>query len=158
MKTLLILYFLTALSAFAAGPSFSSMEDGDRVEITHHSTGCFHNIISYYEVRKTDGACFFTQYAITWDKKVPAQMVEKKVIGELRLGADDIAGLDGLLRYYRERKTSGSTTQVSVLVEYYEGGRQIKVERLEDGSGSVGLEKREDLVSLDELTARFQKK
>lgn len=158
MKTLFILYFLTTLPALASVPSFATMENGDRVEITHHSTGCFHNIISYYEVRKVGTTCFFTQYAITWDKSVPPQMVEKKVIGELTLTADDIAGLDGLISYYRGRQSSSSTTQVYVLVEYYEGGRRIKVENLEDGSGSVGLEKREDLISLDELTARFQKK
>lgn len=157
-RLLLLLCLLTSLQALAAGPSFASMEDGDRVEITHHSTGCFHNIISYYEVSKSAGTCVFTQYAITWDKSVPPKMLEKKVIGKTQLTAADIAGLDGLITYYRSRKTSSSTTQVTVMIEYYEGATRIKVENLEDGSGSIGLEKRDDLISLRELTARFQKK
>jgi len=158
MKTLLLLFLLITLPALAAEPSFAAMENGDRIEITHHSFGCFHNVISYYEVRKVGAAFFFTQYAITWDKSVPPQMVEKKVIGELTLTAEDIVGLDGLIRYYRTRRPSSSTTEVYVVVEYFEGGRRIKVENLDDGSGSVGLEKRENLISLGELTARFQKK
>jgi hypothetical protein len=151
----LLIYLLTAISAFAADLNFSSMENGDRVEITLHSTGCFHNTTSYYEVKKSADTCLFTQYAITWDKSVPAKMAEKKAIGELQLTKADIDGLDGLLRFYRGKKDASSTTYVTILVEYYEGGRQIRVENLTDGSGGFGLDKRDDATSFRALTARF---
>jgi hypothetical protein len=157
MKTLLILYFLTAISTFAAGLNFSRMEDGDRVEITLHSTGCFHNTISYYEVRKSGADSFFTEYAITWDKSVPKKVVEKKAVGELKLTKSDIDGLDALLGFYRGKREGSSTTQVSLLFEYYEKGTQIGVESLLDGSGGFGLEERKDLTSFRKLTERFQK-
>lgn len=155
MTKILLIYLLTAISTFAAELNFSSMENGDRVEVTLHSIGCFHNTTLYYEVRKTGDTAFFTQYAITWDKSVPAKMLEKKVIGELKLTPNDITGLDGLLTFYRGKKDVGSTTSVSLQVEYYEGARQIRVENLDDISGGHGLDKRDDVTSFHELTARF---
>jgi hypothetical protein len=157
MKLLLAISFLIAVSAWAAEPSFSNMEEGDSVEMTFRSTGCFHNITGYYEVRKSNGSSFFTEYAITWDKKIPGVMTEKKVIGVGQLAQHDIEGLDGLLRYYRGKKEGGSTTQASLLVEYFEGGKRIKVESLEDGSGGPGLEGKKDIASFFELTQRFHK-
>ncbi|WP_395744540.1 hypothetical protein [Prosthecobacter sp.] len=159
MKTLLILCFLTvasAISAFAGELDFSSMENGDRVEITLHSTGCFHNITLWYEIKKSEDTCFFTQYAITWDHSVPAKMVEKKAIGKLNLTQSDITGLDELLRYYRGKKSIGSTTYDLLRVEYYEGGRLIKVEHLDDASGGAALREKPDALSFDTLTARFK--
>lgn len=157
MKTLLLLItgLLTALPAFAAELNFSSMENGDRVEITLHARGCFQNSTSYYEVRKRDGTCFFTKYAITWDKSVPAKIIEKKVIGELQLTKNDIEGLDSLLGYFRSKKETSTTTLISLQLEYYERGRRIRVENLEDESGGFDLRNRKDIVSFHELTERF---
>ena len=155
MNKLLIIYFLTAISAFAAELNFSRMENGDRVEITLHSTGCFHNTTSYYEVRKSADTCLFTQYAITWDKSVPAKMTEKKVVGELKLTKTDIDGLDNFLGYLRGKKETGGTTMHSFQVEYYEGGRRIRTENLWDESGGFDMRNRLDVISLKKLTARF---
>ncbi len=155
MNKHLLIYLLTATSSFAAELNFSSMENGDRVEITLHSTGCFHNTTSYYEVRKSADTCLFSQYAITWDKSIPAKMTEKKAIGELQLTKNDLTGLDNLLRFYRGKKDASSTTQVSLLVEYYESGSRIRVENLNDGSGGHGLENRKDVPTFHALTARF---
>ncbi|MBN8422843.1 MAG: hypothetical protein J0L73_28300 [Verrucomicrobia bacterium] len=154
MKTLLILYLLTSISTFAAELHFSDMEDGDRVEVTLHSTGCFHNSISYYEARKSRGTFFFTEYAITWDKKLPSQIAQKKVVAELQLAPKDIDALDGLLRYFRAKREGSSTTQISLLVEYYEGGRPVKVEQLYDGSGGYG-DQNKDMTAFYQLTSRL---
>ena len=157
MKKLLILYLLTAMSALAAQLNFSSMENGDRVEITLHAKGCFQDATSYYEVRKSDGTCSFTKYAITWDKSVPAKMTEKKVIGELQFTPGDIDGLDSLLGYFRSKKDTSTTTLISLQVEYYEGDRQIRFENLEDESGGFDLRMRKDVISFHELTERLRR-
>jgi hypothetical protein len=157
MKLLLAIFFLTALCAHAAEPSFSNMEEGDRVEMTSRSKGCFHDVTSYYEVRKSNGSCLFTEYAITWSKITFGQITEKKVIGVVQLTQGDIEGIDGLLKFYRGKKEAFSTTQDSLLVEYFEGDKRIKVENLLDESGGYGLEKKKGVTSFFELTKRFQK-
>jgi hypothetical protein len=156
MKTLqLLICFLAALPAFAQTLNFSSMENGDKVEITLHATGCFLNAKSYYEVRKTAGTSFFTQYAITWDKSDPPKITEKKVIGELQLTQKDIEGLDNFLGYLRGKKETGGTTQFSYQVEYYERGTQIRTESLWDESAGFDMRNRLDVISIQKLTKRF---
>lgn len=153
---LIALYLTTGLAA-AVELSFSTMEDGDRVEITHSSKGCFHDATLDYEVSRRNGVSVFVQYAITWEKGIPPKIAEKKVIGELKLTNQEINGLDGFLRFYRGKKEASSTTQSSLIVEYFDGTKRVGVENLHDGSMGHGLENRKDVVQFFELVARFQK-
>lgn len=137
--------------------SFATMEDGDRVEVTESSKGCFHDWTHYYEVSRQGGVAVFRQYAITWKKGIPPTIAEKRVVGELKLTKNEIAGLDGFLRFYRGKKKASSTTQSSLLVEYFEGSKRVGAENLHDESGGYGLENRKDVVQFYELAARFQK-
>lgn len=139
MKKLLAIYFLTTLSAWAVEPNFTSIEKGDRIEITRRSHGCFHDTTFYYEVRKIADTCLFTEYAITWDKIKTGVMTEKMVIGRVQLTQKDLEDLDGFLRYYRGEKNGNSTTVNTLGVEYFEGGKRIKIENLKDESGSYGV-------------------
>jgi hypothetical protein len=165
MKTLRATLFVIALIAFfsstvfiaAAELSFAAMEDGDRVEITHSSKGCFHDTTLYYEVSRRDGASVFIQYAISWEKSIPPKVAERKVIGELKLTKSEIDGLDAFLRFYRGKKEASSTTQSSLLVEYFGRSKRVGVENLHDGSMGHGLENRKDVVQFFQLAARFQK-
>jgi len=149
--------FLPVAFVSAGELSFATMEDGDRVEITQSSIGCFHDTTDYYEVSKHAGDVVFTQYAITWQKGVQPKIVEKKVIGELKLTKIDIDGLDAFLRFYRGKKEASSTTQSSLLVEYYEGSKRVGFERLHDESMGHGLEERKDVIQFFQLAARFEK-
>lgn len=153
----LMVFHLIAGFAAAAELGFATMEDGDRVEITHSSKGCFHNWTRYYEVSRQDGVSVFREYAIAWDKARPPTIVEKKIMGELTLTKTEISGLDGLLRFYRGKKEVFSSTESSLLVEYFEGSKRVGGENLHDGSMGHGLEKRKDVVQFFELAARFQK-
>lgn len=157
MKTALLTYLCSAALAVAGDLGFSLMENGDAVEITHHSTGCFHDSTSYYEVIKLNDVYQFRQYAITWDKSYPPKIREKKMIGETALSAADVKGLDELLRFYRGEKEASSTTQDSLLIEYLEPDKRLKTERLKDVSGGYGLDKRKDIVTFYALTERFKK-
>ena len=155
-KLVATILFLAAPFGFAEELLFSQMEDGDRVEVTRKSTGCFHDTTSYYEIRKRDGACFFKELAITWSQGSPPEVVEKKTVGEIVLGEKDILGLDALLKFYRGEKKASSTTQVSLVVEYFEPRGRVKVEKLRDGSGGYGLGGRNDVVTFFDLAQRFQ--
>ena len=153
---LLVFHFISVFAA-AGELSFATMEDGDRVEVTHSSKGCFHDWTRYYEVRRRDGVLVFREYAITWKRGIPPTITEKKMLGDLVLTKNEIAGLDGFLRFYRGKKAATSTTQSSLLVEYFEGSKRVAVENLQDGSMGHGLDNRKDVVQFFELAARFQK-
>jgi hypothetical protein len=157
MKHLLVIYLLSIGTALSGGLLFSQMEAGDKIQLTEKSTGCFHDTTSYYEVRRSEEAWTFSEYAIVWDKVKRGKIREKNLVGELELTAKDISGLDGLLRFYRGKKKASSTTQVSLSVEFYEDGKLIKLERLTDGSGGYGLRERKDIVRFYELVRRIEK-
>lgn len=154
MKLILAIYFLAASFAFGRDLYFSEMENGDRVEVTEHSTGCFHNWTHYFEIRRSDDSFSFTQYEITWDKSNPPQVAEKKTLGTITLSKKDVEGLDALLKFYRGKKEGGSTTFTSLVVEYFEPGGRVKVENLVDGSG--GFYRDKDALDFFRLTQRFK--
>jgi len=153
MKLISAICLLFATCALGGDLYFSDMENGDRVEMTEHSFGCFHNWTHYYEVWRFDDSFLFSEYAITWDKNNPSQIVEKKNLGKMTLTAKDIKNLDALLKYYRGKKEGNSTTYTSLVVEFYEPDRRVKVENLEDGSGGMSLGK--DILSLYQLSQRL---
>jgi hypothetical protein len=107
VKHLLAFLFLLPVIVQAGSFGFSQMEDGDRIEVTLRSTGCFHDNTSYYEVHKTKGAYLFTEYLITWKRLPTPEIAEKKVRGTLTLTAQEVAGLDALLAFYHGKKISG---------------------------------------------------
>ena len=141
----------------AAELGFATMEDGDRVEITYSSEGCFHNFTNYYEVSRQAGVSVFREYAIKWDQSTPAIILEKKILGEVSLTQDQIDGFDAYLRFYRGKKEVMSTTQSSMIVEYFEGANRVGIENLSDPSGEHGLENRKDVISFYRLAESFQR-
>lgn len=154
MKLILSIYLFAASFAFSAGLSFSGMEDGDKIEVSEHSKGCFHDATSYYEITKTNGTYVFRELAISWDKSTPPKVLEKKTIGTIELTQNDIVGLDGLLKFYRGKKEASSTTQVSLLFQFYDNKGVVTPEALKDGSGGYGLEQMKDVVTFYQLTKR----
>ncbi|MFO1485998.1 MAG: hypothetical protein U1F71_21735 [Verrucomicrobiaceae bacterium] len=156
MKHLLVLVLMLPGFVHARTLGFSQMEDGDRIEVTLRSTGCFHDYTFYYEFRKDKGSHLFTEYAITWKRSPVPEIEEKKAMGTLKLTAQEITGLDALLEYYRSKKDGSSTTQVSLVVEFYEPGRQVGVERLFDQTGGFGLENRKDVVTFRALSEQIK--
>lgn len=63
MKLLLALLLLLPGFVWAGTLGVAQMEDGDRIEVTLHSSGCCHNVTSYDEVRRDKGAYRFTEDA-----------------------------------------------------------------------------------------------
>lgn len=153
----IVAFFCFAVAVSAGELSFGAMKNADRIEVTHSSKGCFHDTILYYEVKRIDGVSVFTQYSIVWDKGIPSRIAEKKVLGELNLTKNEIDGFDAFLRFYRGKKNASSTTQSSLLIEYYEGSKRVGVEKLHDESGGYGLDSRKDVIQFFEVAARFRK-
>jgi hypothetical protein len=158
MKLILASCFVAASISFAGDLGFSHMQNGDRIEVTEHSTGCFHNTICYYEVSRSDDIYSFRKYAITWANTFPRTILGKKALGNIILTKKDVAGLDGLLKFYRGKKEAASTTETSLLVEYYEPAGRVKIEKLYDGSGGHGLDNRDDVTTFFTLVQRFNAK
>jgi len=156
MKLILATYFLAVNLAFAGDLWFSQMEEGDRIEMTEHSKGCFHDSTSYYEVQKKSGAYTFSAYAIAWDDSSPAKIKAKKTVGSTILTSKEVEGLDRLLKFYRGKKKVSWTTQVTLLLEFFERDRRIDVESLLDESGGYGLDGKKDVTTLRSLAQRFE--
>ncbi len=156
MKLALALHFLLMALFQARALDFSQMEDGDRIEVTLHSVGCFHDFTCYYEVRKDKDSHFFTEYAIKWKRSPVPEIEEKMAEGTLRLTPQEIIGLDALLGYYRGKKDGGSTTQVDLVVEFFERGRRVGLQKLYDQTGGLGLMNRKDLVTFNSLSRRLK--
>ena len=140
-----------ASSAFAGNLLVSQMEDGDRIEVTEHSVGCFHDRMSYYEIQKSHGSYIAREYDIIWGNGNPPPLVDKRIIDSVVLNEKQVRGLDGLLKFYRGPKDASSTTVVSLLFEYYEGKKRVEVERLSDDTGGYGLDERKDVVTFNSL-------
>jgi hypothetical protein len=157
MKLILATCFLAVTSAFPADLLVSHMQDGDRIEVTHHSAGCFGNQTSYFEVARSNASYAFTQYVITWETGIPPKIKEKKTVGTMVLTKQDVAGLDGLLMVYRGKQEVFSETRMSVLLEYYGPTGRVKVEKL-NGTGELGLGDRQDVVTFFALASRLQNK
>lgn len=144
---------------FAGGLLFSQMENGDKVQVTAQSSGCFHNTVSYYQVSREEGGYTFTQYRILWGGTAGARkIVTKVVVGRISIGREDIAGLDGLLEYYRAEKNGASTSKESLAIQFRDRNGLVVTEKLVDHSGDLTLQKQEGVVTFHELTRRFPPK
>jgi len=127
--------WLMSATAFAEDLWFRQMEEGDRVEITYTSTGCFHHFTKYLELRKQDGVTFFTEYDIKWSEEDPTEIIEQKVLERVPLSRKDIRRLDRVLLHFRYPKKGTSTTMGSLTLEYYEPSGLIKTEKLHHSNG-----------------------
>ncbi len=154
MKHLLLAFFTLATFASGSDLFFSQMENGDRVEITWDSEGCFHNDRFYYEISKSDGVTIFRKLNLSWDKTKPRPPLDRQVEVEEPLSIRDIKGLDLLLHYYRKKKDAVSTTQTWVLLEFFEGDQLVKREKITDNSGGPEFQEIKGLVTLSELARR----
>src|SRR5215217_8733713 len=107
MKSILAACLLLVSPAFAGGLLFSQMEDGDKVQVTESSTGCFHNTVSYYEVARKDAAYSFAIFKISWSEGAsPRKILKQEEVGRMPLSKDDVRRLDGMLKFYRGPKYS----------------------------------------------------
>lgn len=117
MKTTLFLLLLAVTSAATAAPSFRELANGDRVHVQFQSRGCFHNYRYDFHIDGGD-----------------ALRARSGAGRAVALSPAQRSQLDRLLRFYRERREGFCTSQDTITVAYFSGGRKIASERFTDGT------------------------
>jgi hypothetical protein len=119
MPRLIIAVFFalrSAPAALAASPSLSQLQPGDRLHVSYHSRGCFHD--RKYEIDFERGT------------SITARSSGRTV----SLSPREVSGLDKLFQFYRSRPGGGCTTQDDISISQFRGGQKIASERYVDRS------------------------
>lgn len=159
MKSILAAFLVLVSPVSADGLLFSQMKDGDKVEVTEQSTGCFHNTVSYYEVARKEGAYSFAILKITWSEgAAPHHIVKREEVGRMALSTDDVRRLDGMLEFYRGAKATGSTTELSLVFELKQADGVVKREKIRDDSGGPYTDKeKQKATTFEEMALRLKR-
>ncbi|RYD23793.1 MAG: hypothetical protein EOP88_02800 [Verrucomicrobiaceae bacterium] len=160
MKPILAAFLFLVVPASAGELLFSQMKDGDKVEVTEKSIGFFHNVVSYYEVARDSGVYSFAILNITWSEAGPPhQIVKREEVGKMQLSTDDVRRLDGMLDFCRGAKTTGSTTEHSLVLELKQADGVVKTEKIHDDSGGPDTDKeKQNAATFDEMRLRLIEK
>ena len=90
---------------------------GDRVQVQFHTQGCYHD------------------YRYQFDLEHRGTLVARSSAGRaVALSPAQAAGLDRLIRFYRERHEGFCSTHEEVTLTYFRRGRKITKERYSDGT------------------------
>ena len=159
MKSILAACLFLVAPVSAGDLLFSQMKDGDKVEVTEQSTGCFHNMVSYYEVARDSGSYSFAVHNITWSEgAAPHHIVKREEVGRMPLSADDVRRLDGMLEFYRGAKATGSTTELSLVFELRQADGVVKTEKIRDDSGGPYTDKeKQKATTFEEMRLRLER-
>jgi hypothetical protein len=105
-----------AASALANAPSLSQLQPGERLHVSYHSRGCFHD----------------RKYEIDFEraKAVTAHSAGRTIL----LSRKEIAGLDKLFQFYSSGPRGGCTTQDNISISQFRGSEKISAKHYVDGS------------------------
>jgi hypothetical protein len=103
-------------TALAGSPSLSQLPPGDRLHVSYHSRGCFHD----------------RKYEIDFERA--ASVTARSSGRAVSLSPKEIAGLDKLFQFYSSRPRGGCTTQDDITISQFRGGQKIASEHYVDGS------------------------
>ena len=156
----LILLVLACLVSTAVGAdkvaTFSSLPEGDELEMNFATTGCFHFAEYDLKFRRTPKPTVsVVQIGYTWSdelKKMTA--TNRTTLGELTLSKADLKGLDNLLEFYRSPRRGGCTTHERFSISQRHDGTLTATEHFVDLSCSY---ERKNLLRITELVLRFEK-
>ena len=103
-------------TARTGSPRLSQLQPGDRLHVSYHSRGCFHD----------------RKYEIDFERatSVTARSSDRTVT----LSAHEVAGLDKLFQFYGSRPRGGCTTQDDISISQFRAGQKISSEHYVDGS------------------------
>jgi hypothetical protein len=110
--------FIVASSnaARAGGAQLSQLQPGERLHVSYHSRGCFHD----------------RKYKIDFER---AGSVTARSAGRtFTLSPREVSGLDKLFQFYRSQPPGGCTTQDDISIIQSRDGRKISSEHYVDGS------------------------
>ncbi|WP_162028842.1 MULTISPECIES: hypothetical protein [unclassified Lentimonas] len=131
---------ILGLTQMVAQPTYSQMEEGDRIQLTFESTGCFHYQHDVYIFSRADGA---VEVTLTTSEEFNAESESAPLRGPIQLSAEQVKVLDEELRFIRKAHPStksqvqdnvliirrggmsASTTSSSLRIEFIEGDQLI---------------------------------
>lgn len=146
MSTPFYMILVLLLSGLAASPCsaaevglISSLARSDSLQISFESTGCFH--FHSFEITISRAQQYTAKVVEIQQQGPTAFNNEVKVnppvrveLGELVLSHGDVAGLDGLLRFYRSKKPDGCTTTDRIAISKTHAGAVVATEQFVDQS------------------------
>ena len=104
------------VTARAGIPPVSQLQTGDRLHVSYHSRGCFHD----------------RKYEIDFER---ATSVTARSSGRtVTLSAQEVARLDKLFQFYGTRPRGGCTTRDDISISQVRRGQKISSEHYLDGS------------------------
>jgi hypothetical protein len=108
---------LSATATVLAGvPSLSQLQPGERVHMSYHSRGCFHD----------------RNYEIDFERTTA--VIARSSDRSVSLSPKEVAGLDKLFQFYSSRPRGGCTTQDDISISQFRGGQKVSSEHYIDGS------------------------
>ena len=118
--------------------TLSALRPNEVIKIEFASSGCFHQSTSRYEIsRDTSGRIWFAASALIreWDKQ-QKRMVDRGMspIGKVALTAEEMVGVDSLLKFYRQKHPGGCTNVDEITLNYERDGVSIGSEEFRDAS------------------------
>ncbi|MBT5231355.1 MAG: hypothetical protein HOM11_13895 [Methylococcales bacterium] len=135
------LTFLGSSSVAMAENTLSALPVGSFVEVSYSSSGCFHS--------------FGNNLVIRVDDEVTAELADEdhSRASMLRLSAEDVAGLDAQLEFYRKVKEGGCTTVDHITFKWHLPGESVEVEEHVDDTctGVAGLSYNRLITKLESL-------
>ena len=117
MKTTLLVLLIASSAAAATGVSVRDLARDERIAVEFRSRGCFHNERYRFDLEGGDTV-----------------VVRSSNDRTVQLSSAERAGLDRLLQFYRKGQEGLCTTQDSVTMTYFRGGRKVATERYTDGT------------------------
>jgi hypothetical protein len=114
--TATLLALCDSVAAVADSALLSQLRPGERVHISYHSRGCFHD----------------RSYEFDFERKGSVTVRSSGHV--VPLTSQEIAGLDKLIAFYRSRPGGGCTTQGEIVISDFRDRQQISSEHYVDGS------------------------
>ena len=134
--------------------AFSRLGSGEELRIHFRSSGCFHNDV-YDLVFQSGPRPTVTVAGVRYGFiRSMARDRAPRSVGTLALSDSEVAGLDALLRLYRDRPRGDCTTTEIVDVAYVRDGAVLASETFIDGS--CAIDRAEGITSLQRLIWRAE--
>src|SRR5262245_35816624 len=104
------------LATLANAASLSQLQPGERLHVSYHSRGCFHD----------------RKYEIDFERG--ASLTARSAGRTISLSPEEVAGLDKLFQFYSSWPRGGCTTKDDISISQFRSGHKISSEHYVDGS------------------------
>ncbi|MCP5550268.1 MAG: hypothetical protein H7A53_05180 [Akkermansiaceae bacterium] len=150
-----VFVFLTAACEMAGKPpvSIAALPEGERLEVTYRSTGCFHNSVEV--LRFSGGKVTVFDVEEEWSEVEKAPVTKSHVrVGEKALTVEEKKGLDRLFEFYAGHHRGGCTTVDGIEVKHFRG--ETLLETLVYADDTCSVSEQPGVVALGEIVARVR--